>query len=173
MPSSFMDTIRDRRSIRRYTDDALTSEEESTLVEAVRWAPSSGNLQARKFHFITDRELRERLVGTCFDHGWMIQAPMLVVGSVDERITEEYGEAGLTTFGIMDISASVQNMLLAAHDLGLGACWVCAFPPDAVKSIMGLPEHLHPVLMVTVGRPAEAPETPSRLRPDEVADFIR
>ncbi|MFO7768749.1 MAG: nitroreductase family protein [bacterium] len=173
MSPRLMDTIRERRSIRRYTEEPLTPEQEQALVESARWAPSSGNLQARKFHFIIDRALREALVQTCFDHAWMIQAPLLVVGSVDERITEEYGEAGLTTFGVMDLSASVQNMLLAAHDLGLGACWVCAFPPGKVKEILELPDRLHPLIMVTVGTPAEEPERPSRLDPGEVAEFIR
>ncbi len=173
MSPLLQDVIRNRRSIRRYTDEPLTRAQEQALVEALRWAPSSGNLQARRFHFITDRDLRERLVAACFDHDWMIQAPLLVVGSVDERITEEYGEAGLATFGVMDLSASVQNLLLAAHDMGLGTCWVCAFAPGEVKGILGLPDELHPLLMVTVGRAAEVPPLPSRLSSEQVAEFLR
>lgn len=168
-----MEAIRDRRSVRAYSAEPVSDSLVQILVDALRWAPSSGNIQARKFFFVTQPELKRKLVDACFDHAWMDQAPLLIVGCTDAVITDTYGEAGLTTFAVMDISASVQNLLLAAHESGLGACWVCAFPPDRIREIMELPEDLNPVLMITVGKPAEAPPVPERLSVDNTVQFIK
>ena len=172
MPLSIDELIRTRRSYRRYTSESVPVHLFSELIEALRWAPSSGNLQARRFFFITNPDLKQRLVDACFDHAWMAQAPLLIVGCTDAAIRETYGDAGVTTYAIMDISASVQNLLLAAQARGLGACWVCAFAPDRVRQIMELPGELNPVLMITVGWPDEEPPLPDRLPPEQVVSFI-
>lgn len=170
--SALATLIRERRSVRAYTGEPLTEQQVRALVDALVWAPSSGNLQARKFFFVTRPELRQRLVDACFDHAWMAQAPLLVVGCTHARIKETYGEAGLETFAVMDISASVQNLLLTAHELGLGACWVCAFPPPKIAEIMELSPELRPVLLITVGRAAERPPVPERIPLGDAVEFI-
>ncbi len=87
----------------------------------------------------------------------------MVVGCADLRIASRYGERGKELYCIQDTAFSVQNMLLAAHDQGLGTCWVGAFKEELVKEILSLPDYLRPVVLIPVGYPAKIPKAPDRL----------
>ena len=73
----------------------------------------------------------------------------------------------------MDVPASVQNVLLTAHSMGLGACWVGAFNEDGVHMLLDLPRNLRPVALVPVGYAAEDPEPPPRVRVESTVKFVR
>ena len=169
--SDLLETIRGRRSIRTYTPEPVSEARLEELIEALIWAPSSGNYQCRKFYFVRNAEMHRRLQDACFNHDWIAQAPVVVVCCLDRKIEEYYGE-GSTGFAIQDVSASIQNLLLLAHDRGLGTCWVCAYDPGKVREIVPLPDHLEVVALVTLGHPAESPGLTERVSRDEAVSFI-
>ncbi|MHC4955945.1 MAG: nitroreductase family protein [Planctomycetota bacterium] len=161
-------TIRARRSIREFTGEIPPAEVLDRLVDALRWAPSAGNLQSRRFYFVGNRRMRARLAQTAHQP-FVAAAPIVVVACADDRIRREYGERGVELYGLLDVAAAVQNMLLVAEEQGLGACWVGAFDEERVAALLDLPTCLRPVSLVPLGYPAEAPEAPGRRSRKRVA----
>jgi nitroreductase len=163
---NILDIIKNRRSVREFKDQEIPESAIDALVEALRWAPSAGNLQSRKFYFVLNEELRNKLAqaGLRQDFvSFIVRAPLVIVACADLRIASRYGDRGKDLYCIQDTAASVQNLLLAAHDLGLGTCWVGAFNENRVKEILDMPDYLRPVVIVPVGYPAKTPKAPERL----------
>jgi nitroreductase len=154
--------IRERRSIRKYEPVPIPAGELEKLKTAILWAPSAGNLQSRRFFFVTRERARQELARAAGDHDFIGQAPLIVVGCADRRIEKDYLSRGWSLYAVQDVSAAVENLLLMAHSLGLGGCWVGSFNEAEVKATLGLPEHLRPVALVSIGVPAEQPAAPPR-----------
>ena len=167
-----LEAIMKRRSIRQFQRKALPSEILDTLIEALRWAPSAGNLESRRFYFVFNKGLKAQLAQAALDQDFIAQAPLAVVACADHRIVRRYGERGLRLYCLMDVAASLQNLLLAARAQGLGACWVGAFDEDEVRKLLKLPPHLRPVAIVPIGFPAEHPEPPPRVPKEEAVVFV-
>jgi nitroreductase len=162
-----LDAIRGRRSIRRFKGGALPPHVLATLEESLLAAPSAGNLQSRRFHFVSRPEALRRIAAAAYGQDFIAQAPLAVVCSADLSIARRYGERGRTLYCLQDVAASVQNLMLAAYSLGLGTVWVGAFDEREVASILGLPASLRPVAVVPVGYPDEAPPPPERIDRDK------
>ncbi|MFQ5843879.1 MAG: nitroreductase family protein, partial [Planctomycetota bacterium] len=94
------------------------------------------------------------------------------VACADHRIEEDYGERGVKLYALLDVAASVQNLLLAAHAAGLGACWVGAFEEEGVGRLLELPAYLRPVSIVAVGLPREDPPPPPRVGRRRAVVFV-
>ena len=172
---NILDVIKNRRSVRDFTDQQSPESAIDALIEALRWAPSAGNLQSRKFFFVFNEDIRNKLAQAGLRHdfaSFIARAPLVVVACADLRISSRYGERGKHLYCIQDTAASVQNLLLAAHDLGLGACWVGAFKEEKVKEILNLPENLRPVVLVPVGYPARTPKAPARISKVEAVELV-
>ena len=167
------EALRDRRSIRAFRPGEVPFDVERSFKDAIRCAPSAGNVQARFFHFVTSPE-RMRALGACslqpeiFEH-----AALVVVGSTDERILPRYGERGRDLYAPQDVATATQNLLLAVHAHGFGAVWIGAFDPAKVRAVLDLPAARKPVVLVPIGRPAETPEPPSRLPDTELFADLR
>jgi nitroreductase len=159
--------IKGRRSIREFKTKEVEPEKVEALKQALIWAPSAGNLQSRRFYFVTNDELKKRLVNAAFGQYFIRQAPLVVVGCVDLHIGRHYGQRGMSLYCIQDLAASVENMMLAAYSIGLGSVWVGAFQPEEAARVLKLPEHLVPQAIVPVGYPDESPEPPERMGPEE------
>jgi nitroreductase len=156
-----------RRSIRRFRTEPLPEGTAERLLEAAKAAPSAGNLQARDFFVITDGALKAQLVEAALRQQFVAQAPLAIVVCANFQRIARYGERGSDLYCLQDAAAAVQNMLLTAVDLGLGACWVGAFDESEVARTLQLPSYLRPVAIVPVGWPNEAPEPPGP-RDDDV-----
>ena len=167
-----MTAIRERRSVRAYGETEVPQEAVDRLVEAAMCAPSAGNLQSRKFFFVTHGEIKARLARAALDQWFIAQAPLVIVACADRNAVRSYGQRGHELYAVQDATASVQNMLLAAEGLGLGACWVGAFREGKVAESLDLPMHLRPVAIVPVGFPAESPQTPPRVRVEDAVEFV-
>lgn len=155
--------IKERRSIRQFKQEPLSPPILDMLIDALRWAPSAGNLQSRMFYFIFKEDLKAQLARAALDQEFIAQAPLAVVACADHRIAWRYGERGVRLYCLMDVAASVQNLLLTAQAQGLGSCWVGAFDEEKVKKLLALPLHLRPVAIVPIGFPAEDPGPPARI----------
>jgi len=148
-----LEAIRTRRSIRRYKPGPVPDDLIVKILEAGQWAPSASNSQPWNFTVITDSEVK-RQVTRCFLYGWFLdEAPVGIVVSVDP---------GLSSCPIQDGSLAVQNMMLAAHALGLGTCWINpGLSDNRVKEILGIPGGHWLICALSLGYPAE---TPRKLR---------
>lgn len=171
-----IDIIKNRRSVREFKDQEIPENVSDVLIEALRWAPSAGNLQSRKFYFVFNENIRQRLAqsGLRADLvSFIARAPLVIVACADHRISSRYGERGAQLYCIQDTAASIQNLLLAAYELGLGTCWVGAFKEETVKEILDLPDNLRPVVIVPVGYPARTPKAPDRLPKTDCVEVLR
>jgi nitroreductase len=172
---NILDIIKSRRSVRDFTEQQIPGSAIVVLIEALRWAPSAGNLQSRKFYFVFNEDIRNKLAQAGLKHdfvSFIARAPLVVVACADQSTSSRYGERGKHLYCIQDTAASVQNLLLAAHDLDLGTCWVGAFKEEKVSEILNLPENLRPVAIVPVGYPARTPKAPARLSKVEAAELL-
>ncbi|MCD6503381.1 MAG: nitroreductase family protein [Thermoplasmata archaeon] len=164
-----LEIIISRRSIRKYKDAPVEEEKIRMLLEAARWAPSAGNLQPWYFLVVRDKRTREMLAEAAYGQTWMVEAPVHIVVFADpERSAYRYGERGRTLYCIQDTALAIQNMMLMAHALGLGTCFVGAFDERSVSKILCAPRHLRPIAIITVGYPAESPEPRPRRPLEEI-----
>lgn len=170
---SVLEIIKKRRSIRAFMDKPIPEEILEQLIEALIWAPSAGNLQSRKFFFIYNQQIKEKLVQAAWGQDFIAQAPLVIVGCADHNIKTRYGSRGVELYAPQDVAASVQNLLLVACELGLGTVWVGAFDEKTVSKILKLPNSLRPVTIVPVGYPAETPSAPPRMSKTEAISIIR
>lgn len=154
MGREFIQTIFARRSIRKYTDRPVSKEEIRTLLEAAMAAPSASNRKPWRFIVITERRTLDALA-EAHPYGKMLfEAPLCI--SVCGDLTE------VEQFWVQDCSAATENLLLAATALGLGAVWLGVYPNQervaAVRAILGLPETVTPLNLISIGYPAEEKE---------------
>ena len=184
-----LETIRERRSIRNFQDAHIPEEAVDALIEALRWAPSAGNLQSRKFFFVFNDDKKKKLaaaagnpdfvarmkklVKNALNLNFVSKAPLVVVACLDRRISTRYGERGVNLYSIQDVAASVMNMMLTAHELGLGSVWVGAFDENTVGEVMGLPDNLRPVALIPIGYPSAVPAPTPRMLGEEAVEFVR
>lgn len=162
-PEALLQLIKSRRSIRAFKPDPIPDEHVKLIIEAARWAPSAGNLQPWHFVVVRDPERKRALAEAALHQMFIAEAPVvIVVGADRERSALRYGDRGRYLYCLLDCGAAIQNMLLMIHALGYGACWVGAFYDDEVRRIVGFPEHVQPVAIIPVGKPAESPHPPPR-----------
>jgi nitroreductase len=169
---TILETIKSRRSIRNFKEQAIPDEAVDALKDAIRWAPSAGNLQSRKFYFVFNPAVKTRLARAAFNQNFVAQAPLTVVACLDRNIAGRYGDRGVSLYGIQDAAASVMNMMLAAHEFGLGSVWVGAFNELEVFEILDLTDNLRPVALIPIGFPARTPKAPSRITRDEAVVVV-
>ena len=150
-----MKEIFERRSVRKYTDERVSEEAIEKLLRAAMRAPSAMNLQPWEFVVVRQRETLDTL-SRVQPYAKMLQqaACAVVICGNTKR-----GKGG---FWVQDCSAATQNLLLEAVHLGLGAVWLGLYPMEMrareVQSILNLPEHIMPLNMISIGRPAEQPQ---------------
>lgn len=169
----FMDAIhciKSRRSVRIFREDQIPDDILGKILEAATWAPSSGNLQNWEFVVVKDIGIRESIARNC-RQDFIKKAPVLIVVCSNKKKVLNYGKRGEEFFGIQNTSAAVQNLLLAAHSLGLGTCWVGSFDEAGLSEILSLPDYVQPVAVIPMGYPEGNPRQTDRI-PAEDVTFI-
>ncbi|MDD9956717.1 MAG: nitroreductase family protein [Anaerolineaceae bacterium] len=182
--SEFLNLLHARRSLRRYRPDTPPRELLRQVLQAAIQAPSAHNRQPWRFVVLLEdadraglaRAMGERLrqdlkadgvpaavieadVGRSFER--MTGAPVLILLCLSMRDMDVYPDEGRNaaehTMAVQGTAMAGQNLLLAAHALGLGACWMCAplFCPDVVIDALQLPPNWQPQGLVTLGWPAQ------------------
>ncbi len=156
-----LECIKTRRSTRKFLDVPVEWDKIGTIVDAGRSAPTSGNLQNWKFIVVLDEEKRKEISEACLKQFWMERAPVhIVICSEPEKAKRFYGIRGERLYSIQNCAASAENMILTAHSLGLGSCWVGAFDEDMLKRALGIPDYARPQAIIPIGYPAEKVPTP-------------
>ena len=164
--------IKERRSIRDFHKKDIPEKVMDNLIEALRWAPSAGNIQARKFYFIKDKAIKKKIAAAALNQNFIAEAPLVIVGCTDSRISFTYRERGVFLYSIQDVACSIMGMMLLAHELGLGSTWVGAFDEEKLSRILDLPHNLRPVAIVPVGYPSKIPKPPPRVSKQDAVEFI-
>jgi nitroreductase len=140
-----LEAIRDRRSIRRYQRKGVPDEKLMQVLEAGRWAPSAHNSQPRKFIMIKDEKTRKELARIAPYGSFLAEAPVAIAVVIDPSLSNHPVEDG---------AAATQNMLLAAHALGLGSCWIGSYGSgyeDSAKRILGIPDDKRLLSLISLG----------------------
>ena len=184
--AKLLDTVRGRRSVRRYLDREIPPELVEQVLEAARWAPSPHGRQPWRFALLTQRATKERLA-EAMGKEWrtnlqmdgqdtsvvekrlegsrrrLLDAPVLVLLCLYLEELDEYSDAARqqdeTTMAVQSLGAAAQNALLAAYEVGLDAGWMCAplFCPGKVVEALGLDPKLVPHALLTLGYAEEDP----------------
>jgi nitroreductase len=160
---NILDAVKKRRSIREFLPKEIPKPLLEDLKESLIWAPSAGNLQARKFFFVFDKTIKQRLAVAALNQNFIAKAPLSIVACTDASIRIHYGERGVSLYSAQDVAASLMGMMLVAHEAGLGSVWVGAFDEREVSRILKLPNTLRPVSIVPIGYPDEKPLAPERV----------
>lgn len=157
-----IEAIKTRRSVRKYLEVPVEWDKIGTIIEAGKAAPSSGNIQNWKFVVVTDKAKRAAIASACLQQYWMSNAPIhIVVVAEPEPAMQHYGVRGDRLYTIQNCAAVIQNMLLAAHSVGLASCWVGAFDEDMLKRAIGCTERVRPQAVLPIGYANEKPPEPS------------
>lgn len=164
-----IENIMTRTSVRAYTDRAVAPETVETLLKAAMAAPTGGNAQPWEFIVVNDSTRLAALSEALDGNGCVKSCKVAVVlcGNMEKKLGGEWGG-----FWSEDVSAATENLLLAAHALGLGALWNGVYPIESqvekVSGFFGLPENIVPLSLVTIGYPAENPDPKDKWDPEKV-----
>ena len=151
------EAIKGRRSVRAFKPQDVPGEAVEKLIDAARHAPSAGNIQPWEFVIAKKQDIKKKLAQAAHET-FVEKAPVVIVVCANEkRSLLGYGKRGETLYCIQDTAAAIQNILLTAYSLGLGACWVGAFNEKVAKKILRAPNRIRPVAMIPVGYPNETP----------------
>ena len=166
------EAIRTRRSIRKYKDKQVPWDNVVTIMQAGKYAPSAGNLQNWKFIVVKTDAKRKAITKACLQQEWMEQAPVFIVVVAEPKKAERfYGIRGARLYTLQGCAAAIENMLLAAHELGLGSCWIGAFDEHEIFTILGLPEDSSVQGVITIGYADEVPQAPPKYRIEHMMFF--
>jgi nitroreductase len=153
-----LEAIKGRRSIRAFKNEGVSPEIIEKLVEAAIWAPSAGNIQPWEFIIVRESKIKRSLAEAALDQSFIEEAPVVIVVCANEnRSFQGYSARGKTLYCIQDTAAAIENLLLFAHSIGLGTCWIGAFREDEVRKILKIPSGVRPIAIIPIGYPAEAP----------------
>ncbi|MEU2790967.1 nitroreductase family protein [Streptomyces sp. NPDC007100] len=166
--TAFMQTLLTRSVVRGYTDAPIDAPVVEALLDAMLAAPSGGNAQAWSFLAVQDRRTVRWLRG--LSPGVIGLPPLIVVVCVD---TTRSTDASGRRIAPLCAAMATQNLLLAAHAHGLGACPVHGFVPGVLRELLDLPDTLDPLLLVPVGHPAQTPQPSPRRPRSEVISYER
>ena len=157
------EAINGRRSIRAFKTQNVEEATVMKLIEAARWAPSAGNIQPWKFVIVRKPPVKKALAKAALNQAHVEEAPVVIVVCADEkRSSTGYGIRGKLLYCLQDTAAATQNILLTAHSLGLGSCWVGAFDEESARKALNTPEGVRPVAIIPVGYPDETPRQRAR-----------
>lgn len=183
----FWQLIRGRRSVRRYRPDPVPRPLLEKLLTAAIWAPSAHNRQPWRFCAVTTDSVKQTLSDRMgarwradlgadgvdaaiierrvrISHARITGAPALVAASLSLEGMDDYPDRRRREaewlMAVQSTALACQNLLLAAHQYGLAACWMCAplFVPELVRGVLDLPESWHPQALITLGYAAEEKE---------------
>jgi nitroreductase len=164
-----MDTIKailTRRSIRKYKSKKISKDIIDKILKAAMYAPSAFNNQPWQY-IVTDKK---EIIGKelkIIPHAEMLQQAVLTILICGDRNLEQNFD-----LIVLNCAAATQNALLAAHDLGLGAVWISAYPVEenmkGLKNLFKLPENVIPISLLSIGYPDEEVATEERYKPERI-----
>ena len=165
--ASALDVIMTRTSIRAFTGEPVSKDMLETILKAGMAAPTGMNAQPWRFVVLTDQDKIKEIFGTGFRSEMYTTAGAVIVVCGE---AETDGRPNM--FWYEDCSAAAENILLAAHALGLGAVWTAGYPAvdrtAPVSEALGIPSNVLPLCVIPMGVPAENPEPKDKWKPENI-----
>ena len=168
--NNVIESIMTRTSIRKFKDQPVEAEKVETMLRAAMAAPTSMNRQPWHFVVVSDKQVLGELAGQGRRGDMLRNAPLAIVvcGDLNKAFEEPMRE-----FWVQDASAATENLLLAAHAIGLGAVWTGLYPnierAGKVAQTLGMPETMMPMCTVVIGYPDEQPTPKDKWKPENVS----
>jgi nitroreductase len=166
--SDIFSVIKNRRSVRYWKKKPVPKEMIEKIIEAATYAPTAFNRMEWRF-YVAETPFDNMEKGDASNASMFEKAPVRIFVAIDERLYfEKYS-------GAMDTGFALQNLILAAHALGLGTCLMYQgefVDPELMEKYYNIPKHMKVYCAVTLGFPDEQPETPARMNVDEVTEFL-
>ncbi len=148
------DVLENRVNVKVYDKRDVPEELIAQILYAGTLAASAGDIQPWEFIVVKDKKTKADISIACLMQKHVEEAPLLIIVCANlEKVALKFGDRGKNLYAIQDTGAAIQNMLLAVHDLGLGASWVHAFEEEAIKRILKIPAKLRPVGVLAIGFP--------------------
>jgi nitroreductase len=184
--------IKGRRSCRKYLPDAVSEDAIEKILEAAAWAPSPANNQPWEFVVITNQDIKKKIHEesvACkkalyeksgwtwvdkYQTGFLLEAPVIIaiIGDPEKTGAHKFLE-GTETVYQHGCAAAIQNMLLIAHEQGLGSLWFTLFDRGAMKKTLGIDPAKEPLALVCLGKAADSPMQTPRKSVKEKTRHIR
>jgi len=161
-----IEAIMTRRSVRNYTARSVDEEVVNKLLAAAMHAPSAGNQQPWCFIVVDDPVMLKEVPSFSPYAAMCARAPLGILVCADLALEKHQG------LWVQDCSAATENLLLAAHELGLGAVWTAVYPREermlGFRALLNLPDQVMPFSFVVLGYPDKVPPRQDRLKPDRI-----
>lgn len=195
--------VKSRRSVRRFKPAKVSREIVNAVLDLARWSPSAHNAQPWRIVVVDDDEAKERLASE-MGKAWLsdmrkddipkekaenivkvesweriAKSPVVVIVCLTMDDMHKYPDKRRRkaeyVMAVQSVAAYIQTMLLLAHSMGLGTCWICAplFCQNAVRKVLGLPKNVEPQAMIVMGYADETPKPPPRRALNEICTFNR
>ncbi len=168
--NAVIENIMTRTSIRKFKQQPVEAEKVETMLRAAMAAPTAVNKQPWHFVVVNDKNVLNKLAGEGRRGDMLRNAPLAIVvcGDMNKAL-----EGPMREFWVQDASAATENLLLAAHGLGLGAVWTGLYPnterAGQVAKTLGMPETMMPLCTVIIGYPDEQPTPKDKWKPENVS----
>lgn len=176
-----LDAIKSRRTIRKFTEEAVSHEVIEKIVEAGSFAPSWKNTQTARYIIIEETALKNRIAKEAvmefdWNTGIILGAPVLVVlASVSGRSGYEkdgsYSTSKKDKWEMFDAGIAAQTFMLAAHEYGIGSVTMGIFDETKVKELLDLDDSLNVSALIAIGHPAVNPSAPARKSVQELIQY--
>ena len=170
------DAIRQRRSIRKFTDYYVTDEQLNEMMEAVRFTPSWANTQCWQFIAIRDKDLIKQLVTECYPKNpasrGSLNSSLVLAACYDTTKSGFYSGNSwnnVGTWGMFDLGMACQTLSLKLHEMGLGSVIVGAYDNKRASEILNVTGDIQVAAIIPVGEPAVEAKAPKR---KEVSEFL-
>ena len=175
---SALDTIFSRKSVRSYTDQAVTDEQVETLLRAAMAAPTGMNSQPWRFVVVRDQAVKDALLAGPRGNA-LAQAPIVfVICGETTMMRKPWGQPDAEAVEVengmwmLDCSAAAENLLLAAEAMGLGAVWTAGYPYEdrmtPIREALGLPANVSPLCVIPCGYPAGDDQPKDKWKPENI-----
>ncbi|MHC4170138.1 MAG: nitroreductase family protein [Planctomycetota bacterium] len=164
---SVLEVIRKRYSCRAYQQKSIEPEKLQTILEAARLAPSARNMQDWRFVVVADPETKRQVAKTTNQPDVFAKAGAIIAACSNSDYVMRCGQA----IGPIDVAIALEHICLQATELGLGTCWIGSFDPDKVRQILGIPDDIAVIELMTVGYPADNKPEPQRERMEKIVSF--
>lgn len=160
--------VTERGSIRGYKTIPVEEEKLRAVLDAARMAPTAHNNQPFRL-VVIHTQGREEELSRIYGRPWFTQAPLVIclVGVPSEGWVRQDGK----NYYEVDGAIAMDHLILAAHNLGLGTCWIGAFDPEATREVLGLPEDVVPMAFTPLGYPDNEPREKIRKSLDDLVMY--
>ncbi|MFU0799738.1 MAG: nitroreductase family protein [Xylanivirga thermophila] len=165
---AFFELAKKRYSVRQFKNQPVEDDKLKYVLETARMAPSACNYQPLSFVVVTDEAAKTKVISS-YNREWIKTAPAIIVVCGNHKESWHRGDG--KDHCDIDAAIAADHITLAAADIGLGTCWVCAFDSKKCHEALKLPEYIEPIVLLPIGYPEEDIQPQKKRK--ELDDLIR